>query len=236
MTRRACWSIGTTVGLIWGMGCGSSQPNVKPTDMSAEEHRAEAQHERELAQEDAHQYRPSATGILPVPPPSVFGNSNAGDQFPAAGIDFPMTVYNPTEGYLAQADQHRKHARAHEKAAAALEKFEEGACRQFPERTRAACPLLAPVTKIDDIGHGVRVSFAPGTRVDALTAHMRCHYAYAKAHGFDATVSCPLYMPGLEIKQASPAAVEITIKNDAAVAELRARSREEAAFVPERPN
>jgi hypothetical protein len=65
---------------------------------------------------------------------------------------------------------------------------------------------------------------------------MRCHYAYAQARGFAENVSCPLYMPGLEIKQSGATAAEITIRDKARVEDLRARSREEAAFVPQTRN
>jgi hypothetical protein len=217
MTRKTTWAIG----LLLGAACAAREPNVKPTDMSAADHRAEAQHQQQLAQEDADHYRPGAARVVALPP---VGGADS------AAIEFPISVYNPTDGYLRQADEHRAHAREHEKAAAALEKFEEGECRAFPERTRAACPLLGPVTKIDDVAHGVRVTFVPGTRVDAVAAHMRCHYAYAKAHGFDARVSCPLYMPGLEIKQDGANAVDIAVRNPKQVDDLRARAREEALF------
>jgi len=220
MKRKRSWTIGL-LGLTLGAACAAREPNVKPTDMSAAEHRAEAQHERDLAKEDADRYRPSAARAVNLTP--VAPNDTG-------GIIFPISVYNPTEGYLSQADKHREHAREHERAAAKLEKFEEGECREFPERTRAACPLLGPVTKIDDVDRGVRVTFAPGTRVDAVTAHMRCHYAYARAHGFDARVSCPLYMPGLEIEPAGAAAVDLKVHDKAQVDDLRARAREEAVF------
>jgi hypothetical protein len=222
MTRKSLWAIGLVLGAACaGADCAAREPNVKPTDMSAAEHRAEAQHQEKLARQDDAQYRPSAARVVALAPP--------GD---ATGVAFPVEVYNPTEGFLAKADEHRAHAAEHERAAAALERFEEGECKAFPERTRAACPLLGPVTKIDDTDRGVRVTLAPGTRVDAVVAHMRCHYAYAKAHGFDERVSCPLYMPGVEITQAGGAAVEIKVRNRAQVAELRARAREEAVFTP----
>jgi hypothetical protein len=217
MTRKSSWA----VGLLFGVACAAREPNVKPTDMSAAEHRAEAQHQKEQAQQDDSQYRPSASRVIGLAPP--------GD---ATGVAFPVEIYNPTDSYLQKADEHRAHAKEHERAAAALEKFEEGECKAFPERTRAACPLLGPVTKIDDVDRGVRVSFAPGTRVDAVVAHMRCHYAYAKAHGFDERVSCPLYMPGIQISQAGGAAVEIKARNRDQVDDLRARAREEAVFRP----
>jgi hypothetical protein len=217
MNRKMSWAIG----FLLGAACAAREPNVKPTDMGAAEHRAEAEHQRGLARDDASHYRPDDARVVALAPP---GNA-------MAGVEFPVSVYNPTEGYLQQADEHRAHAKEHERAAAALEKFEEGECKAFPERTRAACPLLGPVTKIDDVERGVRVTFAPGTRVDAVAAHMRCHYAYARAHGFDARVSCPLYMPGLEIEQQVGAAVEIKIRDKQKVAELRGRAREEAVFV-----
>jgi hypothetical protein len=218
MTGKASWAIG----LILGAACAAREPNVKPTDMSAAEHRAEAQNQKDLAQQDASHYRPSDARVVALTPP--------GDNL--GGVAFPVTVYNPTEPYLRRADEHRAHAREHERAAAALEKFEEGECREFPERTRSACPLLGPVTKIGDIDRGVRVVLVPGTRVDAVVAHMRCHYAYAKAHGFDQRVTCPLYMPGIVIEQAGPAAVDITVRDRSEVDELRSRAREEAVFTP----
>jgi hypothetical protein len=216
MNRKTSWAIG----LLLGAACAAREPNVKPTDMSAAEHRAAAQHQKELASEDAAHYRPGDARVVALAPP---GNA-------MAGVEFPVSVYNPTEGYLRQADEHRAHAKEHERAAAALEKFEEGECREFPESTRAACPLLGPVAKIDDVERGVRVTFASGTRVDAVVAHMRCHYAFSRAHGFDARVSCPLYMPGIQIEQAGAAAVDIKQQNKEQVADLRARAREEAIF------
>jgi len=215
MTRKISWAIG----LLLGAACAAREPNVKPTDMSASEHRAEAQRQKELAQEDASHYKPADSRVVALAPP---GNA-------MTGVEFPVSVYNPTEGYLQKADEHRAHAKEHERAAAALEKFEQAECKAFPERTRAACPLLGPVTRIDDIERGVRVTFAPGTRVDAVVAHMRCHYAFARAHGFAERVSCPLYMPGLEIARQG-GAVDLKIRDKAQVAELRARAREEAVF------
>jgi hypothetical protein len=200
--------------------CAASQPGVKPDEMSASQHREAAQHERKLAQESADRYDPAAGRSSAMAP--------AGSA--ETGVVFPTSVYNPTEGWLRDADKHREHARQHEHAAATLEKFEEAECREFPESTRAACPLLGPVTQIDDVSRGVRVTFAPSVRVDAVAAHMRCHYAYARSHAFDARVTCPLYMPGIAIRQAGDHAVELTASDAARVGELRTRSREEAVF------
>jgi hypothetical protein len=202
-------------------GCGTNREAVKPDDMSAAEHRAEAARENEAARQHTKDYNPHATVPSPFRPAAG----------PPADYPFPVEVYNPTDGNLVRADAHRAHARAHEKAAQALERFEDSECLNFPPSTRAACPLLGPVAHVDDVAGGVRVKFMPGTRVDAVFAHMRCHYAYARARAFEETTTCPLYMRGIDIKQAKdPLAIEITTADPDQVAELRARSREEAAY------
>ena len=86
------------------------------------------------------------------------------------------------------------------------------------------------MTKIEDVTRGVRVTFAQGARVDAIVEHMRCHYAYASSHAFDARVSCPLYMPGITIRRSGDLAVEILAPDRAHVEELRSRSREAAVY------
>jgi hypothetical protein len=207
--------------LVLGAACAAKEPNVKPDDLSAADHRAQAEHERKMARESADRYDPAAARVSPLAPA-------------AAGGVFPVSVYNPTEGYLREADKHRAHAKQHDAAAKALEKFEAAECGALPESTRAACPLIGPVTRIDDISGGVRVTFSPGTRVDAVVAHMRCHYAYARARAFDARVSCPLYMPGIRIRQVTPQAVELLADDAKRVDELRGRSREEAVYASDR--
>jgi len=203
-------------------GCGTSGGGVKPDDMAAAQHREEAARENAAAREHSKEYDPKAT----VPSPF---RATAG---PGSGeYVFSPSVYNPTEVQLQRADEHRAHARQHEKAAEALERYEAAECFNFPPSTRAACPLLGPVARIDDVAAGVRVTFAPGTRVDAVYAHMRCHYAYARARAFEETMSCPLYMRGIDIKRASdPMAIEITTGTPEQVQDLRARSREEAVY------
>jgi hypothetical protein len=206
--------------LLIGMACAATQPRVKPDDMSAASHRENAARERKLAQENADRYDPGAARTTALAPPRA-----ADDNFV-----FPTSVYNPTEGFLREADKHRAHAREHESAAKVLERFEAAECGELPERSRSACPLLGPVAKIDDVKRGVRVTFVPGTRVDAVVAHMRCHYAFARSHGFDSRVSCPLYMPGLQIRQVGEMAVLLESPDKGHVDELRSRSREEAVY------
>ena len=207
-------------------GCGLGGGAVKPDEMSAAQHRDEAARENEAARQHRKGYDPEATvsspfrpaaGAVPVP-----GGSNLS----------PPAVYNPTEVELWRADDHRAHARGHEKAAQALERFEAAACIGFPPVARAACPLLRRVSRIDDIGGGVRVTFAPGAPVHAVFAHMRCHYAYARARAFEEVVSCPLYIRGVDIKRATdPLAIEITHPDGRRADELRVRARQEAVYV-----
>jgi len=190
------------------VACGTGKDAVKPDDMSAAQHREEAARENEAARQHAKDYNPRAT----VPSPFRAAAAPAPGEFV-----FPVAVYNPTDGELARADAHRAHAREHQRAAEALERFEDAECLNFPPSTRAACPLLGPV--------------APGTRVDAVFAHMRCHYAYARARAFEEATTCPLYMRGIDIERAKdPLAIEIRTGDADRVGELRARSREEAAY------
>jgi hypothetical protein len=203
-------------------GCGTSRDTVKPDDMGAAQHREEAARENEAARQHSKDYNPRATAASPFRPAA---GAPSGDYL------FPLSVYNPTEVQLQHADEHRAHARQHEKAAQALERFEAAECVGFPPAARAACPLLRPVTRIEDVGGGVRVTFAPGTPVHAVLAHMRCHYAYARARAFEDAMSCPLYIRGIEIKRAQdPLAIEITTADWQRVDELRKHSREEAVY------
>jgi hypothetical protein len=205
------------VGLILFVStCGAGRQTVKPDDMSAEQHGREAQHERLQAREQQDSYHPEADRPIPVPD---------------KGYLFSLPVYNPTEGHLFEAKAHEKHARQHEAAARYLQKFEEGECGDFPSSTRAACPLLGPVSEIVDIPGGIRVRLTSGTRADAVVAHMHCHYAFARARAFAENASCPLYVRGIQIKRGrDPTTVEIVAPDAAGESEVRARSREEAVF------
>src|SRR4029077_607821 len=114
-------------------------PAVKPDEMSAAQHRAEADREAETARREAGLYQPQA--VQPAP----FGDPLGKDYL------YSVPVYNPTDSHLKEAEAHRAHAHRHDAAAQYLEKFEESECRKFPPATRAACPLLGPVAKMDDI-------------------------------------------------------------------------------------
>ena len=167
--------------LLLGASCAGSKQAVRPEDMSVAEHRAAAARESEAAAQ--------ASRVGPVICSSLGLRS---DRAP-----------------LLEADRHLAHSQQHLAEAHALEAFEIEECRDFPPRTRAACPLLSSVVGIEDIPRGVRVRMARGVRVDAVVAHMRCHYAYARARGFADAVSCPLYIRDIDIRASdNKAAVE----------------------------
>jgi hypothetical protein len=216
-TRRFSVARGLGAVAVVVASCADTSPVVRPDDMSAAEHHAAAQREGAEAHRDEALVDPNS---------------------PARDRDYLYTVpvSTPTEGPLADAEKHRQHARQHERAAEFLEQFEEVECRQFSPRTRAACPLLGPVVRIDDIEGGVSVLFKPGTPIDAVLAHMRCHYAFARARAFDQSASCPLYLRGIEIRRAlNPMAIEILSSDPNVARDVRRRAREEAVFVRQDP-
>ena len=92
--------------------------------------------------------------------------------------------------------------------------------------------MLGPLANLQYIPGGVRVTYADPTRVDAVVAEMRCHFAYEQTSGFDAATSCPGYMPGVDIRKApnDPASVDITSPDPKKADELREQSREQAVF------
>jgi hypothetical protein len=214
----------TTFGLMLSgsllASCTGGNQAVKPDEMSAAQHHDEAKRESVAAQNEVGQYRADAAR------PRPFSDAAGGDYL------YSVPVYNPTDVHMAEAEKHRDHARQHERAARFLEQYEDHECRDFPPASRAACPLLGPVVGIADVDGGVRVRLKDGTRVDAVVAHMRCHYAFARARAFAETASCPLYMRGIEIKKGlDPMSVEITTADHGQVSEIRRRARDEAVFV-----
>lgn len=192
---------------------------AKPADdLSAEEHRRLAAREHAASATHASQWNPQAAR------PTPFRNPIDSVQNPP----FTAEVYNPTDRHLQSAEKHHQHARQHEAAAQKLEQFEEQECRSFPPATRAACPFLGPATQVRDIDKGITVRMADSVRVDAVVAHMKCHAAYAQARGYPPDTTCPIYVPGVSIRQgANPREIELTVADPAQVAELRKRARDE---------
>ncbi len=206
----------TVMAAALAFGCGGAT-RVKPDDMSAQQHRKEASRELALADQARREYDPHAVATREVttrPRPPAYEI-----------VEVPIT-YNPTAQHLEDARWHSKHAQAHERAAAKLEKFEEAECMAFAPSVRAACPVIGPVRAIVDIPHGVRFVLDPEVDASTVVAHMRCHFAHAQARGFDDLAACPLYVKGIDIRLGGDGgSVEVVAKDDATVAEIRRRSR-----------
>jgi hypothetical protein len=183
---------------------------VRPDDMSALAHRQVAARDYYAAAAERKQYDPDARA-------TAHG---------AAPLD-PIATYNPTQLHLRRAASLAAHAREHEAAAAELEAFEDAECGGFSIGVRAACPVLGPIASVEDLADGVRLHLAEGAPVLAVAAHMRCHFAYARARGFERVADCPLYVKGIEIRPTSDGrAIDLTSADDAAVRELRRRAHE----------
>jgi len=192
----------------------AAQSHSRP--LSVADHRAEASRERIEADQDYARFRPGATGSLP--------GAYAGPGEPRL-YPLDMLSFNSTERALDDAERHLRHAREHEVAATELERYEEVECRAFGPHTRAACPVLGPVTRIEDTADGVRIYFADDAEARAMAALMRCHLAFAQARGFRDAGDCPLYLPAIEIVATGGAAVEVRSADAAVAQKIRARSR-----------
>jgi len=204
--------------LAWTfMSSGSCTHEVKPDDMSAEAHHEKAQSEEQGAQKETQIARSD------WPPNEPMNTAAVPDLY------LNQTAQDPKTMHLIRARYLEEHAREHERAAAQLEKFEDKECVNLPASKRAACPMLGPIVETKDIDGGVRIRYRDGTDVRAMLPLMRCHYAYARAHGFADNQDCPLYIRGEEFRAASePNALEIVshdTKDNQTVAEIRKRVR-----------
>lgn len=194
---------------VWGCAHGT-----RPQDMTAEQHRAVAQ------QEDREAHKEAAAAYSGAPGASALN----------AGINPELYLY-PQGSDLGQnewsdAQRLELRAREHEQAAADLERSEDAECKTVPTPQRTTCPLLGSVNEIRDIDGGERVRFNDPARASALLPQMRCHYAYARAHGFSDSPQCALYMQGLDFRQdVDPHAIDIVVVGGGAkaTAELRRR-------------
>jgi hypothetical protein len=201
--------------------CGAETQTVRPDEASAARHRQEAARERAIAD------NLQASGVPSRGLPNPYRDPITREPDPFYG----PTIYDPTEGYVDAITRHREHARQHLAAARALEAFEELQCRDFPPAARAACPLLGPAVSVGDLPTGVRITFAPKVRIDAIVAHMQCHLAYARAAGYPQPSTCPLYIRGVAIARvgATPS-VDITTSDPAAAALVRKEAKEEVVL------
>ena len=196
-------------------GCASAR--VKPDDMSAAAHRAEARDERRAAATEKRAYDPSQT----TEHVEILVDAAA-----AGGGAVVRTDSNPTAAHLQNADEAMEHAKAHDKAARELENFEDKECAGIPSRDRFACPITGRVTRVETTQDGVRLYPAQSATVADVTARMRCHYAFAQARGFDDSDSCPLYIKGLTIRLSSDQqAIELAGASPTVIAEIQRRTR-----------
>ena len=197
--------ISSAAALLLLSGCAGHEL-VRADDMTATQHRLAAQQENEAAAK--------AAGSGPSAP--------AADP---AGYDWNAERRRAAEG-------RREHARQHAAAAEFLEQFEDRECRHIPAASRAACPLLGPVIRIDDVPGGIRATFADARRVPTAIAEMRCHYAYARSRHFDEAIGCPLYVQGVEVRQAlDPRVIEVVSRDEKISRSIRERGRQQAVFV-----
>lgn len=168
---------------------------------------------------------------------------------PAASVAiFALAAGCAAQVHAEHASAHGEHAEEHLAAARELEVFEAGACGQFPKETRTMCPLLGGVVAVEDLDvrprtppvrpkgvpvgrvwrRGVRIVFAPGTNLDAVVAHMRCHIAFARRHARQGMDACPLYLDTLSLgvrRGVEPGTVELTTSDPGLLDELRRRAR-----------
>lgn len=168
-------------------GVAACTRHVRPDEMSAAEHRRQA--ELELAAATATTKKIERTESAPASGPTRGGPDVSGGDF---------SNYDPTTYYVIQAERHRGHAIEHEHAAAELVAFEDAECKALSPQVRASCPFMGPVRKVEQIDRGVRLYLAQGAPIAAVTAHMRCHQAFARTRGY-AVSECPLMLRGASI-------------------------------------
>ena len=196
--------ISSAAALLLLSGCAGHEL-VRADDMTATQHRRAAQQENEAAAKAA-----GSGPAAPAPDP--------------AGYDWNAERQR-------DAESRREHARQHQAAAAFLEQFEDRECRHVAPGSRAACPLLGPLLRIEDVPGGIRATFADAKRVPTVIAEMRCHYAYARARHFDEATGCPLYVQAIVIRQAlDPRAIEIVARDEKTTRLIRERGRKQAIF------
>ena len=213
-----CLALAGLLALVAGSGCAAGR--VHPDDMSAAKHRDEAAKEKAAARAHFAAFDDAAAHPKPL---LIATPTAATTDEPRAD---PLATYDPAGWHLDEATRHLAHARAHEAAAATLEKFEAAECSAFPPEQREVCPLLGPIIAIEDIAGGVRFHFEDGVPVAALVAHMRCHLAFARTRGYDESTTCSLYMKGVRVEAAPDGrAVDLTADEKGTITAIRANAR-----------
>jgi hypothetical protein len=209
------WMLTLVIALLLGVGaCSSQAPGTKPDDMSVEEHKKHAEKHQKMSEEHQEQYKSGARATREEAP--VDPNKDV----------YTLEIYNPTEHHQDSAKQHQRHAEQHDQAGQTLMAYEETHCAKFPEETRSSCPLMGQVKAVEDIEGGVRITFHDDVPMQATVDHMQCHFAFARAEGYDGMQSCPLYLEGVTVEaQDEGQSVTLTTDEAEAVEPLRKRSR-----------
>lgn len=187
--------------------------HTQPDEMSAEEHRAEADRHRRESMEQSAQFDPAAREISAWRTP-----------FDA---EAPV-VENPTLPHMQAAELHRSHAEAHERAAAKLEELESAACRDLSHEAHSNCPLLTPyVAKVRETSKGVELMLKDDAPVDELVGRMRCHLAWSRTEGFppEELPACPLYRKGAVVERTGERTVAVQTQSPSVAALIREDSR-----------
>ncbi len=198
----------------------SPTPDTQPGDMSAAQHRREAE-QHEGAARAAEMYGTSA----------VAPQGSASNEWGAVGRDRTQESVGLSQEQ--QAFEHRIHAQQHREAAALLEMFEDAECKMVAAPTRSDCPLLNSVAEIEEIPQGVRIHLREGADVGEVLQRMRCHHAFGKAQGFENMGTCPLYLDRIEMSRTPDGYIDITSDWTALVTEIRNRIRTHVQFPAE---
>ena len=175
-------------GWVWAAVVWSacSAPRVQVDETTAEGHKAEAAKERKEAKAERAKFDPGAAVVREVGPSGPAGTEGA------AGV---LITVNPTSGHLAEAEAHARHAKEHEAAAAQLAKFEDAACQGVPQADRASCPMLFSDVR-GTLPNGVHL-YTGSTKLAPVLAAIRCHLAFARAHGYGEESLCPFAIKGV---------------------------------------
>jgi len=200
----------------------ATTPAPKPDDMSAEQHREEAAREGAAARQglDDHAMR---SRMWETAAPQHADTRTRDEYGPAGPVVGPRGA--TPDLYLAHA--HAVHARQHEAAALELERFESQECSGIPSGERSACPLLRGAGVVADVAGGIEIRFRDGAPVDDVQRRMRCHFAYARARGFDEADGCALYLKGIEIDRTDARVIRITAGDPQTTARLRTAGHEQ---------
>jgi hypothetical protein len=203
--NRTIWTALALVASTFAPGCGPAA-GTEPHAMSAAEHQAAAEQERNAGGLHGEQYDPGAA----TPKRSCVA-SRGGACWKSSD--------NPTQEHKQEAEHHRELAAKHRAASEALRSAEVRACAGIPEDDRDMSPFahrddirsVAPLRVEMNTGKassfrmgGATVVFAavPGMTAEWLQRVVDCHLARNAAVGHDVASAdmahCPLTPPGVK--------------------------------------